>query len=138
MFDELNKYKKQNHFFFKKGDKLSEVSKNVPDAPGVYVIYRLAKDSVDLVYIGKSGTVNQDGSFKNQLLRKRLNNIQDGLKRQDYFEKRIEEEDIDALDIYWHVTYDDKNQDLPGYVEGLLLQRYFEVYGVLPVWNKDY
>ena len=43
-----------------------------------------------------------------------------------------EEKKIDALDIYWFVTFDDKNKILPGYVEGLLLKRYFEVHGTLP------
>lgn len=28
--------------------------------------------------------------------------------------------------------------DLPGYVEGLIMQRFYEVYGRLPEWNKDF
>jgi hypothetical protein len=30
---------------------------------------------------------------------------------------------------------DKSNSDVPGYVEGLLMQRYFEVHGKLPSWN---
>ena len=138
MFRELKKYKNQDHFFFEKGESLADVSKDVPNKPGVYIICRLAKGKVQLVYIGKSGTIEQNGEFKNQLLRKRLNNKQDGVKRQDYFEAKIEEENIDALDIYWYVTFDEKNKDLPAYVEGLLMQRYFEMYGELPEWNKNF
>lgn len=136
MFDELEKYQNKGHFFFEKGSVLSEVSKDVPNEVGVYVVYKLAKGKITLVYIGKSGTMNQNGTFKDQKLRKRLNNKHEGVKRQVYFENKIEEENIDALDIYWYVTFDKTQQDLPAYIEGLLLQRYFEVYGELPTWNK--
>lgn len=104
MFDELNPYKNQGHFFFTKGDLLSEVSKDVPDLPGVYYILRLSHGHVDLVYIGKSGSLNQDGSFCNQLLRKDLNNKQNSIKHQAFFDQKMKAENIDALDIYWFVT----------------------------------
>ena len=138
MFDETKKYKNNGHFFFKKGNQLSEVSKGVPELPGVYYIVRLAKGRVELVYIGKSGTITQTGQFKEQLLKGRINNKLDGLKRQDLFDKKMIEENIDGLDIYWFVTMDKTNNDLPGYVEGLLIQRFFEVQGSLPLWNKDF
>lgn len=136
MFDETKKYKNNGHFFFKKGDKLIEVSKNVPDLPGVYYIIRLSKGKIDLVYIGKSGTINESGIFMDQLLKGRINNKSNGIKRQEYFEEKIIEENIDGLDIYWYVTMDKTNNDLPGYVEGILMQRYFDVHGILPPWNK--
>jgi len=138
MFDETNKYKTNGHFFFKRGDKLTEVSKDVPELPGVYYIVRLAKGKVDLVYIGKSGTITQSGKFKQQLLRGRINNKQEGIKRQEFFDKKMIIENIDGLDIYWFVTMDKTNNDLPGYVKGLLMQRYFDVYGELPPWNNEY
>jgi hypothetical protein len=136
MFSETEKYKTQGHFFFKKGDRLKEQSRDVPELPGVYYILRLARGKVDLVYIGKSGTVTQTGKFKDQLLKGRINNKADGMKRQDYFDQKMAEEKIDGLDIYWFVTMDNENNDLPGYVEGLLMQRYFEGHGKLPAWNK--
>lgn len=138
MFDETKKYKNNGHFFFKRGDRLSEVSKNVPELPGVYYVIRLSKGRVELVYIGKSGTITQSGQFKDQLLKGMINNKQDGMKRQEFFDKKMTEENIDGLDIYWFVTMDKSNNDLPGYVEGLLIQRFFEVQGRLPLWNKDY
>ncbi len=138
MFDELNKYENQGHFFFESGDSLQKKSAEVPELPGVYYIIRLAGGEIDLVYIGKSGTMLPGGSFKNQLLRKRLNNKQDGIKRQQYFEEKIASEHIDALDIYWFVTFDEHHRDLPGYVEGRLMQRYYETYGTLPEWNKGF
>ena len=138
MFDELKKYKNNGHFFFKNGDSLREVSKDVPDLPGVYYIIRLAGGRVKLVYIGKSGSIEQDGQFKKQGLRGRLNNKQDDLQRQEYFEKKFMEENIDGLDIYWFVTFDKANRDLPVYVEGLIMQIFFERHGSLPAWNNSY
>ena len=36
------------------------------------------------------------------------------------------------------VTIDKNKNDLLGYVEGLLLQRFYEVNGKLPLWNKNF
>ncbi|MBL0310486.1 MAG: hypothetical protein IPP77_12670 [Bacteroidetes bacterium] len=138
MFDETKKYKTQGHFFFKKGNSLKEQSRDVPELPGVYYILCLAQGKVDLVYIGKSGTVLQSGKFKNQQLQGRINNKQDGMKRQEYFEDKMTDENMDGLDIYWFVTMDKTNHDLPGYVEGVLMRRYFDVNGKLPQWNKEF
>lgn len=138
MFDLLNKYTNNGHFFFQKGDVLKVQSQEVPELPGVYYILRLAHGKVELVYIGKSGTMLQNGQFKNQLLKKRINNKQEGIKRQQYFEQKIEQENIDALDIYWFVTFGRQFQDLPGFVEGQLLQEYFKLHGCLPPWNKEF
>ncbi len=137
MFSELEKYR-QGHFFFNKGDNLKTISKDVPNLPGVYYVLRLANRKIDIVYIGKSGTVLQNGGFKNQTLRKRINNKQENMKRQDYFDQKIENGTTDALDIYWFVTVGDNNNDLPGYVEGLLMQQFFNSYGKLPEWNKGF
>lgn len=137
MFDELYKYKNNGHFFFQKGDVLKDVSKDVPNMPGVYCIYRLCGGAVELVYIGKSGVMLPDGTFGDQLLNKRLNNKQDGVSQQKFFEQKMAEDGSDALDVYWYVTFGQDNQDIPSYVEGVLLQRYFEIYGRLPEWNEE-
>lgn len=131
MFAETKKYKNNGHFFFKKGDKLAEESKDVPELPGVYYVIRLARGKIDLVYIGKSGAMAQSGKFKEQLRKEIINN-------QEIFDNKMATGSIDGLDIYWFVTMDKTNHDLPGYVEGLLMQRYFEVHGELPEWNKEY
>jgi excinuclease UvrABC nuclease subunit len=107
MFVETKKYKNCGYFIFQKGDRLINVSKGVPELPGVYYFLRLVKEKKDLVYIGKSGTFNRDGTFQDQLLRRRINNKQEkGKRRQVYFDEKIEEEMMDALHIYWFVTLD--------------------------------
>ncbi len=138
MFDETEKYLNQGHFFFKKGNSLKDVSKDVPNLPGVYYIIRLARGRVDLVYIGQSGTINQKGVFKKPLLKDGINIQQDGTPRQAFFDNKMITENIDGLDIYWFVTVDEHNNDLPSYVEALLMQRYYEVNGDLPIWNVGF
>ena len=138
MFDETEKYLNQGHFFFKKGNSLEDVSKDVPNLPGVYYIIRLARGRVDLVYIGQSGTINQKGVFKKPLLKDGINIQQDGTPRQAFFDNKMITENIDGLDIYWFVTVDEHNNDLPSYVEALLMQRYYEVNGDLPIWNVGF
>lgn len=137
MFDELTIYKNRGHFFFERGQSLSRVC-NAPEQAGVYYILMLRKGKIELVYIGASGTINQKGEFKTQLLRGRLNNKQNGTKRQKFFEEIMQQNEIDALDIYWFVTFDKANRHLPSYVEALLLQKHFDIYGHLPEWNKSF
>lgn len=102
----------------------------------MYYILRIERNSIDLVYIGKSGTITQKGNLSKQTLRKRINNFLG--KSRNYFNEKVEEKNTDALDFYWFVTIDEKNKDLPGYEEGLLFQKYYEVNGELPVWNNKY
>jgi len=103
------------------------------------MIYQLRKGKIELVYIGASGTLNQKGSFSKQLLKVRLTKgKQDGIPRQNYFEQMMRMNDIEALDIYWWVTFDENHRHIPAYVEGILLQRNFDLYGGLPPWNKEF
>jgi hypothetical protein len=79
MFDEIKKYTDNGHFFFKKGDNLKQVIKRVPDLPGVYYVVRLSNGRIELVYVGQSGTIQQNGQFEGQGLQGRLNNKQEGI-----------------------------------------------------------
>jgi len=129
MFDELHKYKINGHFFFKKGDSVDQVGKNVPELPGMYYVIRLAKGRVELVYTGKSGIITPGGP-KTSLLKQTL------IGQQDFFDSKMSKGEIDALDIYWFVTMDANHIDLPAYVEGLILQTIYDVHGRLPEWHK--
>lgn len=130
MFDELLKYRKNGHFFFKKGNNLVVVGKEVPDLPGVYYIIRLANGNVDLVCIGKSGIKTPLGKNKDTLLKQSI------ILQQGLLDTKMSESNIDGLDIYWFVTMDANHIDIPDYVFGLILQTYYDVYGRLPEWNK--
>ncbi len=129
MFDELLKYKINGHFFFKKGNIVDQVGKNVPELPGVYYIIRLARGRVELVYIDKSGIISPGGS-KASLLKQTL------IGQQEFLDSKMSTGEIDGLDIYWFVTMDTNHIDLPAYVEGLILQTVYDCEGRLPEWNK--
>src|SRR5699024_3507623 len=123
--DETRKYENNGHFFFNPGDTLSKASAEVPNEAGVFIIYRLARGSIDLVYIEQSG-------FGSSLLNDQINTYQ------EYFDQKMSAEGIEVLDIYWYVTYNQNHQDVPDYVKGLLMQRYYEIYGDMPPWNGEF
>jgi len=115
MFDNLKKYGSSGHFFFKRGGSLAAAIKKLPSGQGVYLIMRLSHGRVELVYIGKSSEMFQDGSFEHQSLKERIK------RSQAFFESKFDDEDIDALDVYWYVTMDKSHNDLPAYVEAVSL-----------------
>ncbi len=86
------------------------------------------------MYIGKGGTIQNDGSFKKQNLKERINNKQDGVKRQEFFSQKLSEEsDISQLFIEWYII--DTKQYIPGYYEAALIQEYYQQHARLPRWN---
>ena len=143
MFDELNKYKKTDHFFFKPVDNLGQVCNAPTDKSGVYIIYALKGGQVELIYIGRSGEVKQDGTLfirKAGLggLKDRLvNGKQFGEPRRNSWRTQMTKEKIEALDIYWYVTHNDTFVDCPRVLENKILQRHLDIYGRLPRWNNE-
>ena len=114
------------------GKTLKEITSEIPNTPGVYIIYN---STGEIVYIGKAGTINQDGTFKKQGLRRRLNNQHHGMRREDYFISKIEENNLDHIIIKW---YEVNPRVIPGYAEGMLIQEYFNKHGELPPWNEGF
>lgn len=143
MFDELSKYKNKNHFFLKSTDKLSEVCNAPHDKSGIYIVYALKGGKIDLVYIGRSGKKNNDGSI---FVRKAgLGGIRDRIVNGHQFGKiprriswpnQMLLEKIEALDVYWYITHNKDYSDCPREVEDNLLQIHWDIYGHLPRWNK--
>jgi len=66
LFDELNKYKRNDHFFFIGKKSLEEVCNAPKDRSGVYLVYALAHGKIELVYIGSSGKMQKDGTLKHR------------------------------------------------------------------------
>jgi hypothetical protein len=136
MFDEVKKYKKTDHFFLRTDGDL-ETSCNAPKTSnGVFVVFQLKHGKIDLVFIGSSAKIQKNGSFKktDSLYNSIVKDPQFGLS----WINKINKEDIDGLDIYWYETFDLKTQDTPSFVQSLLLQKYFEIYGRLPDWNNEF
>jgi hypothetical protein len=143
MFDELNKYKNKNHFFFSATDQLSKVCNAPIDKSGIYLVYALAKGRVELIYIGRSGKREKDGIIS--IRKAGLGGIKDRLVNGHQFDKTPRRnswpaqmliEDIEALDVYWYITHDNSVDDCPSLVEKILLQKHLDIFGLLPRWNR--
>ena len=134
----LSKYKKCGQFSFRRNANLREESIGMPESPGIYLIYRITRNTRQLVYIGLSGTLKQNGKLGKQGLKSRINNKQEGKRREKFFNYKIQSEEIDALEIFWYVTFDGELKDIPSYIEAILLQEYFNENSCLPIWNKEF
>lgn len=141
MFEELEAYTSNDHFFFDGRKPLSEVCNAPIDGVGVYLVYRLSNGRIDLVYIGSSGKVLQNGTMKVRnggLYDRIVHGKQFGAARNRSWKNKLDLEKIDALDVYWYHTFVDDLFDIPSFVEGVIIQRYFDLHGLLPEWNKEY
>ena len=110
---------------------------SVPNKPGVYFICGTERERCCLLYIGKAGTLRNDGSFKGQKLSGQLSAKQEGISRQDFYQKRMAELKLDSLFFYWFVTFDKDVLIIPAKAEADLLQKYFDYNGHLPAWNRN-
>jgi hypothetical protein len=142
MFDQLKKYK-TDHFFLKPNDNLMQACNAPADKSGVYVVYALAKGKIELIYIGRSGKKGEDGNIKTRIagcggIKDRIVNGKhfNRLARRKCWPLQMKLENIETLDVYWYVTYDEKNKDFPEEIESMLLQLHRNLYGRLPRWNK--
>lgn len=100
-------------------------------AYGVYVVK--SASTQEIVYIGKSGTVRQNGTFGEQDLPGRLTANEGHAPRKLEFERRVKQ--YGELAIEYVII--DHHSELPGYSEARLLQSYFDEYRCLPVDNKE-
>jgi len=130
------KFPTWGRFEFKQGQRIRDIVHNaeVPESYGAYII---SDPQGRVRYIGRSGTMLNNGSFQNQTLRGRLTNRQGGRSRQEFFGDMLREGDVQSLHFEWFVTFSEANRILPSLAEGQLLQAYFDDYGRLPPYNKS-
>lgn len=57
--------------------------------------------------------------------------------RRNSWKVRMLNEKIEALDIYWYATHNDKFVDCPRILENQLLKIHLDIYGKLPRWNNE-
>jgi len=98
---------------------------------GVYVV--IQKSTGSIIYIGKSGTMCQDGSFKPQDLQKRLVNREKGQSRKYVFGQRV----VDYGELLIEYVILKSKSLIPGYLEARLLQAYYDDYKKLPIDNAS-
>ena len=139
MYQELEKYKNNDHFFFDNTEALSAVCNAPKTKNGIYTVLELKDGRINLVYVGSSGKIQNNGKIKHRkggLFDRIVNGKQFGKPRRTSWSDKLVKEKIDALDIYWYDTFSDG--DIPATIEGKIIQRVFNDYGCLPRWNKEY
>ena len=134
--DACARYPNNGRFSLLPDESINEVvqREKIPDARGVYIIFR-SGDAQRPLYIGKAGTVNQSGAWKDQGLAKRLTMKQDGMYRREYFRVLMSEGSAVGLTFQWLITHDQTNKIIPALAEMELLQAHFNQYGCLPRLN---
>jgi len=140
MFDLLSKYKKNDHFFFKPTDSLQQVCNAPDDSDGVYLVYELKDGRINLVYIGSSGKKIPDFDIAEGLIGIQTAILLDGpwgkTPRSQAWPVKMLSEGIDALDIYWWVTYKGRLKDDPEVIQRSLIRMHRAMFGESPKWNQ--
>ncbi len=101
---------------------------------GIYAICH--SDNHQVLYIGKGGTIQNDGTFKNQNLNGRLKAPR-GIYNNSYlyFQNVMTENTFDSL--IFLVIYSNLNNP-PAYVESISLRHYLNQNNCLPILNNEF
>jgi hypothetical protein len=138
---ELDKYKVNGRFSFKQGEILKDVCNAPRDGSGVYIVYISLTKEKEIVYIGSSGKIQNDGSMKtrkNGLYDRIVNGKQFSNVRYISWPIKMAKDSIQSLDVCWYITYTDDIGDIPAYVEAVLIQRFYGLHQRLPRWNNEF
>ncbi|WP_432671316.1 hypothetical protein [Flavobacterium sp. SM2513] len=139
MYKELKKFKTQNTFSFTQEDALETVC-NAPEAgSGVFMVYAVDGEEKELIMVGSTGTVQNDGTLKSKnggLYDKIVNGHQFAKTGRKYsWPAQMKLENIERLEVSWYETCNEKNKAIPTAVEGQMLQNFLDEKGTLPRWN---
>ena len=139
MYKELKKYKSTNSFTFTVEDNL-EAACNAPEnASGVFLVYALEGEQKELIMVGSTGTVQNDGTLKSKnggLYDKIVNGHQFAKTGRKYsWPTQMKLENITELEVVWYETFNAKNKMMPTFVEAQVLQLFLDENGRLPKWN---
>lgn len=98
---------------------------------GVYIVRQ--RDTQEVLYIGKSGSIDSQGHFKGQDIPKRLKNAkEDNVSPDKWFRGLLQEEGLLVINYIFLST-----SRSPAFVEVSLLQAYLNEYHRLPYRNKS-
>lgn len=139
MYKEVSKFKNSGSFQFSSNNEL-DVTCNAPnDASGLFLVYSLEADEKELIMVGSTGTVQNDGSLKTKnggLYDKIVNGHQFAKTARKYsWKTQLKLEKIKAVEVFWYETYNDKTKVIPTFVEAQILQLFLKENGKLPRWN---
>lgn len=101
------------------------------DKHGVYIIRQ--KSTNQVLYIGKGGTINDQGVFKRQDIPGRLTNRKGKISSNEWFKTLLSEKGVLVIEY----LFLNKIPMSPAFVESVLLQSYLNEYGQLPNRNNE-
>ena len=99
---------------------------------GVYIVRK--KDSMEVLYIGKGGTVQNNGKFKKQDIPGRLKAERGQLRSNEWFKKLCEENG--GLIIEY--VFLGSKPEAPAFVEAKLIQSFLNEFVSLPEKNNAF
>jgi hypothetical protein len=139
MYKELKKFKNNNQFRFTADDSLEEVCNAPENANGVFLVYTVDGEEKELIMVGSTGTVQNDGTLKSKnggLFDKIVNGHQFAKTGRKYsWPAQMKIEKIETLEVYWYETFNAKTKAIPTFIEGLILQQFLDENSRLPKWN---
>lgn len=111
-----------NHFKNKDREKNSH---------GVYLIRE--KKSSEILYIGKAGSINNNGDFKKQTISGRLKNKKEGKSSNIWIKNLFEKKGTLIIE---YILLPETKSPTPAFIEALLLQTFLNDKNRLPIKNK--
>ena len=139
MYKELKKFKTNNTFQFSIDDNLEAACNAPQNGNGIFTVNAFVGDVSELIMVGSTGTVQNDGSLKSKnggLYDKIVNGHQFAKTGRKYtWPAQMKTEKIDFLEVSWYETFNKKNKVIPTFVEGQILQNFLDENGRLPRWN---
>ncbi len=139
MYKELKKFKINNSFNFTTDDSLEVVCNASETGSGVFLVYAVDGEDKELIMVGSTGTVQNDGTLKSKnggLFEKIVNGHQFAKTGRKYsWPAQMKLEKIERLEVSWYETFNDKTKSIPTAIEGLILQNFLDENGKLPKWN---
>ncbi len=139
MYKELKKFKATKSFTFGQEDNLEQVCNAPESASGVFLVYTIDGEEKELIMVGSTGTIQNDGSLKSKnggLYDKIVNGHQFAKTGRKYsWPAQMKIENIERLEVSWYDTFNDKVKVIPTFVEGQVLQNFLDENGSLPRWN---
>ncbi|MGN7811161.1 hypothetical protein [Flavobacterium sp. 22076] len=139
MYKELEKFKSSNSFTFTVNDSLEEVCNAPEGSAGIFVVYEIDGDSKELIMVGSTGTVQNEGTLKTKnggLYDKIVNGHQFAKTGRKYsWPAQMKLENISVLEVVWYETFNADVKAIPTAVEGQVLQNFLDANAKLPRWN---
>ena len=138
MYKELEKFKTESFSLTADGS-LEEVCNAPESGSGVFVVTAVSEDWAELIMVGSTWTVQNDGTLKIKnggLYDKIVNGHQFAKTGRKYsWPAQMKKENIDRLDVTWYETFNETDKQIPTFVEAQLLQNFLDENDRLPRWN---